>query len=95
MCIKSKPDIHTIYIKYIKYIHTHTRTHTHIYTHTYTYAYTHTYTRTYIHIYIHAYMVSELGECISCFPDNHGRFGATGSDLGNGMRKFVKAKKGF
>ena len=38
-------------------------------------------------------MVSELGECIPCFPDNRGRFGATSSDLGNGMRKFVKAKK--
>ena len=40
-------------------------------------------------------MVSELGECIPCFPDNRGRFGATGSDLGNGKRKFVKAKKYF
>ena len=38
-------------------------------------------------------MVSELGECIACFHDNRGRFGATGSDLGNGMRIFVKAKK--
>ena len=37
-------------------------------------------------------MVSELSECIPCFPDNRGRFGATGSDLGNGMSKFVKAK---
>ena len=34
-------------------------------------------------------MVSELGECIPCFPDNHGRFGVTGSDLGNGMRKLI------
>ena len=40
-------------------------------------------------------MVSELGECIPCFPDNRGRFGATGSDLSNGMRTFVKAKKDF
>ena len=38
-------------------------------------------------------MVSELGECIPCFPDKRGRFGATGSDLGNGMRNFVKEKK--
>ena len=38
-------------------------------------------------------MVSELGECIPCFPDNCGRFGVTGSDLGNGMKKFVKAKR--
>ena len=38
-------------------------------------------------------MVSELGECIPCFPDIRGRFGATGSDLGKGMRKFVKAKR--
>ena len=37
-------------------------------------------------------MVSELSECIPCFPDNRGRFGATGSDLGNGMSKFVMAK---
>ena len=41
------------------------------------------------------FMVSELGKCIPCFPDNRGRFGATGSDLGNGMRKCVKAKKDF
>ena len=40
-------------------------------------------------------MVSELGECIPCFADNRGRFGAIGSDLGNGMRKYVKAKKDF
>ena len=40
-------------------------------------------------------MVSELDERIPCFPDNRGRFGATGSDLGNGIRKFVKAKKDF
>ena len=38
-------------------------------------------------------MVSDLGECIPCFPDNRGRFGATGSDLGNGMRKFVNEKR--
>ena len=41
------------------------------------------------------FMVSEMGECIPCFPDNRGRFGATGSDLGMGMRKFVKAEKDF
>ena len=41
------------------------------------------------------FKVSELGECIPCFPVNRGRFGATGSDLGNGMRNFVKAKKDF
>ena len=40
-------------------------------------------------------MVSELGECIPCFPDNRGRFGATGSNLGNARRKFVKAKQDF
>ena len=40
-------------------------------------------------------MVSELGECMPCFPDNRGRFGVTGSDLGNGMWKFVKAKNNF
>ena len=32
-------------------------------------------------------MVSELGECIRCFPDNRGQDGATGSDLGNGIRQ--------
>ena len=38
MCIKSKPDIHTIYIEIYKiykihtYIHTHTCTHTYIHT---------------------------------------------------------------
>ena len=39
------------------------------------------------------FMASELGECNHCYPDNRGRFSATGLDLGNGMRTFVKAKK--
>ena len=39
------------------------------------------------------FMVSELGSYILCFPDIRGRFGATGSDLGNDMRKCVKAKQ--
>ena len=42
-----------------------------------------------------ALYVYELGECIPCFPDNRGRFGTIGSDLGNGMRTFVKANKDF
>ena len=46
-----------------------------------------------IKVCMYVCMVSELGECIPCFPDNRERFGATGSDLGNGMRKFMKAKK--
>ena len=64
-----------------------------------------TYIQTNIHTYIHIHMYvytdmqrdihSELGECMLCFPDNRRQFGATGSDLGNGMRKFVKAKKDF
>ena len=67
--------------------------HTNIHTHTYSYIHN-TYIQTYIHnTYIH--MVSELGECIPCFSDNRWRNGATGSDLGNGMKKFVKAKKDF
>ena len=40
-------------------------------------------------------IIRELGECIPCFPANRGLFCATGSNLGNGMRKFVKAKKDF
>ena len=40
-------------------------------------------------------MVSELGECILCFANNRGQFVATGSDLGNGIRKFVKSKEDF
>ena len=39
----------------------------------------------YIHTFINTYIHTH----------NRGRFGATGSDLGNGMRKFVKAKKDF
>ena len=75
-----------------------TRTRTHTYILSYIHIYIHTYIRTYIRRYIHTYvrtMVNELGECITCFPDNRGRFGTTGSDLGNGTRKFVKAKKDF
>ena len=36
-----------------------------------------------------------LGECIPCFPDNRWRLGATCSELGIGIRKFVMAKKDF
>ena len=80
------PTLADAYIHIYRQTDMHARTHACIYTYL---AYIHTYIHVYIHTSLSLFMVSELGECISCFP------GATGSDLGNGMRTFVKAKKGF
>ena len=82
------------------YIHTYKDTYKHTHTYIHTYTHIHTYIHTYIHVYIHTYTRThthihtyELAECIPCFTDNRGRFGATGSDLDNCMRKYVKAKR--
>ena len=66
-----------------------------MYTCMYIYSYVHMCTQTHTYTASFLPMVSELGQCISCFPDNRRWFSATGSHLGNGMRKFVKAKKDF
>ena len=39
------------------------------------------------------YIYIQIYKCLPCFPDNRGRFGATGSTLSNGMREFVKESR--